>query len=115
MRLPIIVVLTLFMPGCDLSSESRIDPETANEITFAEYIAPIIHENCTPCHRPGQVGPLGSGFGGPNGGGLLPDFDWTEDEKEEIREALEDTDAWTRCLDQTEEDGRWGADGTSAK
>ena len=58
MRLPIIVVLTLFMPGCDLSSESRIDPEAANEITFAEHIAPIIHENCTPCHRPGQVGPF---------------------------------------------------------
>ena len=58
MRLPIIVVLTLFMPGCDLSSESRIDPETANEITFAEHIAPIIHENCTPCHRLGQVGPF---------------------------------------------------------
>ena len=58
---------------------------------------------------------LGSGFGGPNGGGLLPDFDWTEDEKEEIREALEDTDAWIRFLDQTEKDGRWGGDGTSAK
>ena len=58
---------------------------------------------------------LGSGFGGPNGGGLLPDFDWTEDEKEEIREALEDTDAWSRFIEETEEDGRWGADGTSAK
>ena len=58
---------------------------------------------------------LGSGFGGPNGGGLLPDFDWTEDEKEEIREALEDTDAWNRFIEETEEDGRWGADGTSAK
>ena len=58
---------------------------------------------------------LVSGFGGPNGGGLLPDFDWTEDEKEEIREALEDTDAWGRFIEETEEDGRWGADGTSAK
>jgi hypothetical protein len=58
---------------------------------------------------------LGSGFGGPHGGGLLPDFDWTDEEVEEIREALEDTDAWTRFLDQTEEDGRHGGDGTSAK
>ena len=58
---------------------------------------------------------LGSGFGGPNGGGLLPDFDWTEEEVKEIREAVEDTDAWIRFLDQTEEDGRHGADGTSAK
>ena len=50
-----------------------------------------------------------------NGGGLLPDFAWTEDEKEEIREALEDTDAWGRFIEETEEDGRWSADGTSAK
>jgi len=28
---------------------------------------------------------------------------------------LEDTDAWIRFLDQTEKDGRWGGDGTSAK
>ena len=58
---------------------------------------------------------LGRGFGGPNGGGLLPDFDWTEEEVEEIREAVEGTYAWERFLDQTEEDGRHGADGTFAK
>ncbi|MGI8893467.1 MAG: hypothetical protein ACR2GN_08400 [Bacteroidia bacterium] len=28
------------------------------EITFAEDIAPIIHANCTPCHRPGEAGPF---------------------------------------------------------
>ncbi len=28
------------------------------KITFTEDIAPIIHNNCTPCHRPGQVAPF---------------------------------------------------------
>lgn len=28
------------------------------EVTFAEHIAPIIHQNCTPCHRPGEAGPF---------------------------------------------------------
>ena len=49
------------------------------------------------------------------GGGMLPDFDWTEEEKEEMMEALEATDAWQRFLDEGEEDGRRGADGSSSK
>lgn len=30
----------------------------SDSITFAEHIAPIIFENCTPCHRPGSAGPF---------------------------------------------------------
>ncbi|MFK8005647.1 MAG: hypothetical protein AB8H03_04720 [Saprospiraceae bacterium] len=30
----------------------------AQKITFAEHIAPIIFENCTPCHRPNQIAPM---------------------------------------------------------
>ncbi len=30
----------------------------AQKITFTEHIAPIIHQNCTPCHRLGEVGPF---------------------------------------------------------
>jgi hypothetical protein len=28
------------------------------ELTFNEHIAPIIHKNCTPCHRKGEAGPF---------------------------------------------------------
>ncbi len=28
------------------------------KVTFNEHIAPLIHENCTGCHRPGQTGPF---------------------------------------------------------
>ena len=36
------------------------DPEfdLPEVVTFNEHIAPIIHENCTPCHRPGETGPF---------------------------------------------------------
>ena len=27
-------------------------------ITFAEHISPIIYNNCTECHRPGENGPM---------------------------------------------------------
>lgn len=30
----------------------------AQELTFARDIAPIIYENCAPCHRPGEAGPF---------------------------------------------------------
>ena len=29
-----------------------------NEINFAEHISPIIYNNCTECHRPGESGPM---------------------------------------------------------
>ena len=29
-----------------------------NEITFTEDISPIIYNNCTECHRPGESGPM---------------------------------------------------------
>lgn len=30
----------------------------AENVTFSKDIAPIIYENCTTCHRPGQIGPF---------------------------------------------------------
>jgi len=32
--------------------------EKKSEITFAEHIAPIVHKNCMPCHRPDGPGPF---------------------------------------------------------
>ena len=29
-----------------------------NLVTFSEHVAPIFYENCTTCHRPGQVAPM---------------------------------------------------------
>lgn len=29
-----------------------------SQVNFSEHIAPIVYENCTTCHRPGEVGPM---------------------------------------------------------
>ena len=39
------------------------------------------------------------------GTGMMPDFDWSEQEQIEIQEALEATDAWQRYLDEGPEAG----------
>lgn len=30
----------------------------AQEVNYSEHIAPIIYNNCTTCHRPGEIGPM---------------------------------------------------------
>lgn len=30
----------------------------AQELTFSQHIAPIVFQNCTSCHRPGEIGPF---------------------------------------------------------
>ena len=39
---------------------------------------------------------------------MLPDFDWTEEEREEMAEALVATDAWQRFVEEgSETQGAW--------
>ncbi len=33
-------------------------PELPKEVTFSEHVAPVIHENCASCHRPGDIAPM---------------------------------------------------------
>jgi len=33
-------------------------PAAKETVTFADKIAPLVYEKCTPCHRPGQVAPF---------------------------------------------------------
>jgi hypothetical protein len=33
-------------------------PAEKSPVTFAEHIAPIVFQNCTTCHRPGEAGPF---------------------------------------------------------
>ncbi|MBA4190730.1 MAG: hypothetical protein C0467_22320 [Planctomycetaceae bacterium] len=39
-----------------LRTHAADDPPVA--VTFAEHIAPLVFDNCTSCHRPGQVAPF---------------------------------------------------------
>ena len=31
---------------------------SAQAVTYAEHVAPILMENCVTCHRPGEVAPM---------------------------------------------------------
>ncbi|MBW8684044.1 cytochrome c [Chitinophaga sp. B61] len=31
---------------------------SAQQVTWSQHIAPVIHRNCTPCHRPGDAAPF---------------------------------------------------------
>jgi hypothetical protein len=50
MRRSLVTVLLVSFAGCT----SKREPPP----TFAEKIAPIIHRNCSVCHRPGEAGPF---------------------------------------------------------
>ena len=40
------------------SSADRYVPRPRGQLTFNRDIAPILHRNCAPCHRPGQPAPF---------------------------------------------------------
>jgi hypothetical protein len=43
---------------CYLILSSIISHVSAQQITWSQHIAPIIHRNCTPCHRQGEAAPF---------------------------------------------------------
>ncbi len=51
--------LVLFILLCAMTAAAVAqDPPSADTVTFNKDIAPIIHEKCAGCHRPGQAGPF---------------------------------------------------------
>lgn len=45
-------------PSKQETTESVPTAELPDTVTFAAHIAPIVWENCMPCHRPGSAGPF---------------------------------------------------------
>ncbi len=41
-----------------LGLAASISPLAAQTVNFSEHISPIIYNNCTKCHRPGEIGPF---------------------------------------------------------
>ena len=60
MKYGIICGLGWILFGCNPQpvDQSLKEPSLPDTVTFAEHIAPIIHINCTPCHRPQSAGPF---------------------------------------------------------
>lgn len=42
--------------GCRI--QRKLEEKKEGPVTFAEHVAPILYNNCTACHRPGQVAPF---------------------------------------------------------
>jgi hypothetical protein len=55
---PSVVILTTALAVLSANSEITAQQSTAKVVTFSEHIAPIIFNNCTSCHRPGEIGPF---------------------------------------------------------
>jgi hypothetical protein len=45
----------IIFTSCNSTQEKK---EQSTSVTWSEHIAPIIYQNCSPCHRPGQSGPF---------------------------------------------------------
>lgn len=56
-RIIVFLLFASFLQSCSWL-ESRSNPYLKENITFSEHIAPIVYQNCTPCHRPGEAGPF---------------------------------------------------------
>ena len=50
------LLATLSISACDREQDES--PGAVHEPTFNRHIAPIIFQNCSPCHRPGEAGPF---------------------------------------------------------
>ena len=48
----------ILLLGCGSESAPEGETGAADSPTFARDIAPIIYENCSGCHRPGEAGPF---------------------------------------------------------
>ena len=56
-------VLAAAWLGAALSSTALAAPATSNatdteKVTWAEHVAPLLHQKCATCHRPGQTAPM---------------------------------------------------------
>ncbi|MEL7341655.1 MAG: hypothetical protein AAGM67_14340, partial [Bacteroidota bacterium] len=40
------------------SAKQAFTDPLPDTVSFSQHIAPIIYQNCTPCHRPASAGPF---------------------------------------------------------
>ena len=76
-KLPLRTLTSLLCALCTTTAVRAAEPnhapqELPDTVTFSEHIAPIIFNNCTRCHRPGELS-ITHRFPPPDlGGALLP-------------------------------------------
>ncbi|MGE0705676.1 MAG: alkyl hydroperoxide reductase, partial [Vicinamibacterales bacterium] len=53
-----ILIAAASVAGCGGSSDPEAAPQSDRPLTFNRDIAPIVFENCVPCHRAGEAAPF---------------------------------------------------------
>jgi Flp pilus assembly protein TadD/mono/diheme cytochrome c family protein len=48
----------LLFAGCDRAETSSTSAKPKGSVTFTKHIAPIVFQNCSSCHRPGESAPF---------------------------------------------------------
>jgi len=56
MKPSLTLVLALLVGAAGVAAQTT--DASADSVTFSEHVAPIIFNNCTSCHRPGEAGPF---------------------------------------------------------
>ncbi len=56
--LPTFIFIWAIIGACQPAQKPQDTTSAAPVVTFARDIAPLVHANCTPCHRPGSAGPF---------------------------------------------------------
>jgi hypothetical protein len=52
------LVAVLCLPLCAAAAVAADQGAAANSVTYHGQIAPIVLQDCAPCHRPGESGPF---------------------------------------------------------
>lgn len=57
-----LAAIIVFLAACGAEHQNQadnsVDRSDTTAVTFNTHIAPIVHANCAPCHRPGEAGPF---------------------------------------------------------
>jgi tetratricopeptide (TPR) repeat protein/mono/diheme cytochrome c family protein len=56
--LPFVIVAACALAACGRDRGSASTSAQSAEVTFAANVAPLVYDNCAPCHHPGGAGPF---------------------------------------------------------
>ena len=57
-RLTVLTISLALLAAAAVAAPPANNPADPSTVTWADHIAPILHENCASCHRPGQTAPM---------------------------------------------------------
>ena len=56
--LPLLVLGLALLASAVVAAPTANNAADTSKVTWSDHVAPILHENCVSCHRPGQTAPM---------------------------------------------------------